>query len=56
MDLNSTIYTNYLRPNSSVINCYNLKMMTNLDMNNFTITNYSGGGGSSTVTGPFTVN
>ena len=26
MDLNSTIYTNYLRANSSVINCYNLKM------------------------------
>ena len=26
MDVNSTIYTNYLRANSSVINCYNLKM------------------------------
>ena len=26
MDLNSTIYTNFLRANSSVINCYNIRM------------------------------
>ncbi len=58
MDVNSTIYTNYLRNSTTgYINCYNLKMMTNIDMNNFNLINYSGGGGgSSTVNGPFTVN
>ena len=56
MDVNSTIYTNYLRPNSSVINCYNLKMQTNLDMNGYTITNYSGGGGGINTSDSIPVN
>ena len=43
MGTNSTIYTNWLRPNSSVINCYNIRMQTNLDMNGYTLLNYSGG-------------
>lgn len=43
MDTNSTIYTNYLRNGTAtgVINTYNLKMMTNLNMNNFTLTNFT---------------
>ena len=43
MDTNSTIYTNYLRNGvaTGVINTYNLKMMTNLNMNNFTLTNFT---------------
>ena len=43
---NGTVYTRYLRNDitagvDNFINCYNIKMQTNLDMNNFTITNYS---------------
>jgi hypothetical protein len=56
MDTNSTIYTNYLRPNSSVINCFNIKMNTNLDMNGYTITNYSGGGGGINTSDSIPVN
>ena len=56
MDINSTIYTNFIRPNSSVINCFNLRMNTNLDMNGFTITNYSGGGGGINTSDSIPVN
>lgn len=56
MDVNSTIYTNFLRPNSSVVNCFNLKMNTNLDMNGYTLLNYSGGGGGINTSDTISVN
>ena len=43
MDLNSTIYTNYLRNATTnyFIDCYNMRMRTNLNMNGFTLTNFT---------------
>ena len=42
MDVNSTIYTNFLRNgNSGFIDCYNIRMRTNLNMNGFSLSNFS---------------
>jgi hypothetical protein len=42
MDTNSTIYTNFLRNgNSGFIDTYNTRMRTNLNMNGFTLSNFT---------------
>jgi hypothetical protein len=40
---NGTLYTRYLRGEwtDGILNCYGLKMMTNLNMNGFTFTNFT---------------